>query len=86
MKECEDCFSKIKKLHTSHEHNDKIIWYKPKTVTTITIKTDKENRFDTDDVSFLSLSNQGILVQTTIGGIKRMNPFPLNYIKDIEVE
>lgn len=86
MKECEECLSVVKKLHTSYDNNDKIIWYKPKSANTLTIITDKENIFDLNNVGLFSLSKQGILIQTNIGGVKKMNPFPLNYIKGIKVE
>ena len=86
MKECEECLSVVKKLHTSYDNNDKIIWYKPKTANHLTITTDKEYHFELKNVGLFSLSKQGILIQTNIDGIKKMNPFPLNYIRKIEVE
>ncbi len=85
--ECEECLSVIKKLHTAHDGRSKVIWYKPKTVKMINIsKSDGEHIFETDKVSLLSLSPQGVLVQYEMGGVKSMNPFPLNEIKAIEVE
>ena len=85
MKECEDCLSVIKKLHTSYDNNDKIIWYKPKSANSLVITTDKDHYFSLENVGLFSLSKQGILIQTNINGVKKMNPFPLNYIRKIEV-
>ena len=87
MKECEEKLDIIKKLHTSYDVNDKIIWYKPKSAKSLTISTYlKEEYFDLNNVGLLSLSNNGILVQSKENGIKKMNPFPLNTITDINVE
>lgn len=87
FKECEEKLSVIKKLHTSNDGRSKHIWYKPKSVKSIRIVTfDKDEMFDTDTISYLSLSNDGILIQSELAGVKSMNPFPLMRIKEIEVE
>jgi hypothetical protein len=87
FKECEEKLSVIKKLHTSNDDRSKHIWYKPKTVKSIRIVTsDKDVMFDTDIVSYLSLSNDGILIQSELAGVRSMNPFPLKKIREIEVE
>lgn len=85
--ECKDKLEVVKKLHVSNEGKNKTIWYKPKTAKSIRIATyDKDMFFDLNDVSLLSLSNEGILVQSETGGVKSLNPFPLNRIKKLEVE
>lgn len=85
--EAKEKMSTIHKLHTARDFEGETIFYKkPYSAKTIVIITDKKNVFELNDVTHISLSEMGLLVQYKPTGVKKMYPFPLNFIEDIIIE
>lgn len=79
--------STIHKLHTARDFEGETIFYKkPYSAKKIIILTDDEASFDLNNVTHMSLSDMGVLIQHNEDMIDKLYPFPLHKIKDIIVE
>ena len=80
--------SAIHKLHTARDSEGETIFYKkPYSARKITIITyDKDESFELNKVSMLSLDECGLLIQYKSVNENKMYPFPLKIIDDIIIE
>ena len=80
--------STIHKLHTARDSEGETIFYKkPFSAKRITIVThEKEECFDLNKVTHMSLSECGLLIQYKPVNANVMYPFPLTVIRDIIIE
>lgn len=77
----------VHKLHTARDsEGETIVYKKPYSAKKLTVITNKKHSFDLNKVSYLSLSDLGLLIQYEPVNKKSLHPFPINTIEDIIVE
>lgn len=87
FKDAKEKMSAIRKLHTARDYEGETIFYKkPYSAKSITVITDKQEVFDLNKVTHMSLDEMGLLIQYKPVNVNKMHPFPLNVIEDIIVE
>lgn len=85
--EVKEKLSTVHKLHTARDYEgETIIYKKPYSAKNIIVLTDKEETFELSKVTYMSLSELGLLIQYKPVNISKMYPFVLNKIEDIIVE
>lgn len=87
FKDAKEKMSTIHKLHTARDdEGETIIYKKPYSAKKITVITTEKNSFDLEKVTYMSLSELGLLIQYKPVNIEKLYPFPINRIEDINVE
>lgn len=85
--EAKEKMSTVHKLHTARDYEGETIFYKkPYSAQRVSVVTDEIVSFNLDNVTHMSLSEMGLLIQYKPVKENKMFPFPLNEIKDIIVE
>lgn len=79
--------STIHKLHTARDYEGETIFYKkPYSAKKLIVITTDKHIFDLHNVTHMSLSELGLLIQYKPVNTTMMHPFPLNMIEDIIIE
>ena len=88
FEEAKEKMSSIHKLHTARDSEGELIFYKkPYSAKRIKIiQNNKEEVFDLEKVTHMSLDKMGVLIQYKPVDTNNWHPFPMKTINDIIVE